>query len=70
MTDIPSEADRDAFARDASAAIEAVLDRRCPEMRIAFWSAVDLLYRLNTKPDTHVRPAFGPNLDLRPPPVR
>jgi hypothetical protein len=59
MTDDFSEADRDAFAREAIAVIEAVLDRRCPEMKIAFWTAVDMLYRLDTQP----RAAPRPNLD-------
>lgn len=44
MFDVISESDRDAFAREAFAAIETVLDRRCPESRIAFWAAVARLY--------------------------
>lgn len=45
MSDDFSDEDRDACAREAAAAIEAVLDRRCPEIRSAFWSAVEKLYR-------------------------
>jgi hypothetical protein len=45
MTDIFHEGDRDACAREAAAAIDAVLDRRCPEMKMAFWRAVEKHYR-------------------------
>jgi len=51
MTDILSDADRDACAREAAAAIEAALNQRCPEIKIAFWSAVERLYRLDAPPD-------------------
>jgi hypothetical protein len=63
MTDVISEADRDAFAREAVAAIEAVLDRRCPETKTAFWTAVDMLYRLDSQP----RAVPRPNPDGQPP---
>lgn len=50
MTDVFWNTDRDACAREAAAAIEAVLDQRCPEMKIAFWSAVEKHYRLDAAP--------------------
>lgn len=50
MTDFLLNADRDVCAREAAAAIEAVLDRRCPEMKVVFWSAVEKLYRLDDEP--------------------
>jgi hypothetical protein len=50
MTDVLLNADRDVCAREAAAAIEAVLDRRCPEMKVVFWSAVEKLYRLDVEP--------------------
>lgn len=45
MADVMSEAERNALASEGYAAIEAALDRRCPEAKTAFWSAVDRLYR-------------------------
>jgi hypothetical protein len=55
VTDVLTQADRDVCAREAAAAIEAILDRRCPEMKIAFWAAVGLHYRLDPKPDAAPR---------------
>ena len=49
ITDVLSDADRDTGARVAAAAIEAVLDERYPEVKLAFWSAVEKLYRLDTR---------------------
>lgn len=49
MTDVFQNADCDVCAREAAAAIDAVLDQRCPEMKIAFWRAVERYYRPNTE---------------------
>jgi len=54
------EADSDACAREAVMAIEAVLDRRCPELKRPFWNAIDKLYRLDNPP--------GPRLAADPDP--
>lgn len=59
MTDVFSDADRDACAREAAAAIEAILERRCPEMKAAFWSAVARLYRLDVRPGVRLPAAPG-----------
>ena len=67
MTDVLSQHDRDACARDAFAAIEAVLDRRCPEMKIAFWAVVDRLYRLDALQGSQPEAASRPSLDVQPP---
>ncbi len=64
MPEAISEAEREAFARDAFAAIEAVLDRRCPEMKNAYWAAVDLLYRLDSRPGRQLGPATRPGLQV------
>lgn len=61
MTDGLSEAERHAFAREAATAIEAVLDRKCPEMKRAFWTAVDRFYQLDPPPQQ--RPGTRPNLN-------
>ena len=45
MTDRRSTAERDAFAREACTAIEAVLEQRCSGTKIASWIAVDHLHR-------------------------
>ena len=68
MTDVLSESERDACARDAMAAIEMTLDRLTPEMRSAFWAAIDKLYRLPAQagaPPAGAAP--GPSLGVRPP---
>ncbi len=66
MTDPVSDAQRDACAREAAAAIEAVLDLRCPEMKIAFWGAVEKLYRLDARPGGRLAADAGLNLDTQP----
>jgi len=48
------------------AVIEAVLDRRGPEMRIAFWTAVDRHYRLDTQAAHRTDRAARSGLDARP----
>lgn len=48
MTDLVSDAECDACAREAAAAIEAILDQRCPELKRAFWSAVEKHYRMRS----------------------
>ena len=58
MADVVWSAERDACAREAAEAIEAVLDRRCPGIKVAFWSAVEKHYRLDTVP-TETSPAAG-----------
>ena len=67
MSDVISQADLDAFARDAFAAIELVLDQRCPEMKVAFWTAVDQLYRLDRQSGREPGAAQGPDLAVRTP---
>lgn len=47
MSDTLTHDDRDADARAAAADIEAVLERRCPGLKVAFWAAVDRCYRLD-----------------------
>ncbi|QEE41168.1 MULTISPECIES: hypothetical protein [unclassified Methylobacterium] len=72
MTDVVPQDDRyepddpDICAREAIAVIEAVLDRRCPEMRIAFWTAVDRHYRLDTQAAHRTDRAARSGLDARP----
>ncbi|GJD65824.1 hypothetical protein [Methylobacterium frigidaeris] len=66
MTDLLADADRDACARDATATLEAALDRLSPEMRSAFWAAVDRLYRSEAHADGQPAGAApGPSLDVR-----
>ena len=67
MADPFSDEDRDACAREAATAIEAFLDQRCPEMKIAFWSAVGKLYRLDTPSGGPCPAPPGPTLDAGPP---
>ncbi|MGV7030493.1 hypothetical protein [Methylobacterium symbioticum] len=67
MIDVFSDADRDACAREAAEAIEVVLDQRCPDMKIAFWSAVERLYRLDALPDEPLPAAPSPSLYAQPP---
>lgn len=67
MTDVISDPECDACAREAAAAIEAVLDQRCPELKRAFWSAVEKYYRLETEPGGRSPAAPKPNLDLQAP---
>ena len=67
MTDVLSQDDQAACAREAFAAIEAVLDRRCPEMKIAFWTAVDKLYRLDSSRGRQPEAASSPSPDVPPP---
>ncbi|MEE7456021.1 hypothetical protein MPAR168_13115 [Methylorubrum populi] len=63
-TEALSNADRDASARKAFAAIEAAIDRRCPEMRGVYWTAVERLYRRDSRPDRLPEAAAGAGLDL------
>ncbi len=63
-TEAISDADRDAFAREAFAVIQAVLDRRCPEMRGVYWTAVERLYRRDSRPDRSLEASAGAGLDL------
>lgn len=65
MSDVLSQDDRDACARAAFAEIEAVLDRRCPEMKVAFWAAVDRHYRLDVPPRGPLGALSEPRLDVR-----
>jgi hypothetical protein len=67
MIDDVSDADCDACAREAAAAIEAVLDQRCPELKRAFWSAVEKHYRLDAEIGKRPPAAPKPNLYTRPP---
>lgn len=68
MTDILSASERDACARDGMAAIEVALDRLTPEMRGAFWAAIDELYRLPAQAGAQPAGAGpGPSLGGRPP---
>lgn len=63
MSDVLSQDDRDACARAAFAEIEAVLDRRCPELKVAFWAAVDQHYRLDVSPGEWRKARSTPSLD-------
>lgn len=67
MTDLVSDAERESCAREAAAAIEAILEQRCPDLKRAFWSAVAKHYR--TSPEPVGRPPAAPRSDLeaRPP---
>lgn len=71
MTDVVPQDDRYEpddpviCAREAIAVIEAVLDRRGPEMRIAFWTAVDRHYRLDTQAAHRTDRAARSGLDAR-----
>ncbi|MGN8094126.1 hypothetical protein [Methylobacterium sp. 22177] len=67
MIDLVPDADRDACAREAAAAIEAVLDHRCPELKCAFWGAVEKRYRLDTEPCGRLPAEPSSSLDARPP---
>lgn len=69
MADVLWNADREACAREAAEAIEAVLDRRCPGIRVAFWSAVEKHYRLDTAPKGARPVAQAQGFD-DPPPIR
>ena len=62
-----AEADGDACAREAAAAIEAVLDRRCPELKRSFWKAVEKHYRLDNEPRRRLPAAPGPSPEARTP---
>lgn len=55
MTDFMSDEDCAACAREAAAAIEVVLDQRCPELKRAFWSAVEKRYRPGAEPGGRLR---------------
>ena len=67
MTDILSASEREACARDAMAAIEVALDRLTPEMRSAFWAAIDKLYRLPAQAGAQpAGVASGPSLNAPP----
>jgi hypothetical protein len=63
MTEVCEDGNRDEGAREAAAAIDAVLDQRCPEMKMAFWRAVEKYYRHDLEPG-HRPPAV---LDDHPP---
>lgn len=63
MIDVFQHEDRDVCAREAAAAIDAVFDQRCPEMKIAFWSAVKKYYRQDTELDEGPLAASRVNLD-------
>jgi hypothetical protein len=63
MTDVFQAEDRDVCALQAAAAIDAVLDQRCPEMKTAFWRAVERYYRQDTKLDERPFAAQGVDLD-------
>jgi len=67
MTDRGSDADCAACAREAAAAIEAVLDQRCPELKRAFWSAVEKHYRPGPEPAASPPAAPKPNRMMQPP---
>jgi len=67
VSDVLSQEDRDAYARAAFAKIEAVLDRRCPEKKVAFWAAVDRHYRLDVPLAGRPRTVPRSNLEVRPP---
>jgi hypothetical protein len=61
------QADTDACAREARAAIEGVLERRCPELKIAFWTAVDRHYRRDAPSGPRQGAPASPSPDLRAP---
>ena len=65
MTDRLSQEGHDAHAREAFVAIEAVLEQRCPEMKVAFWKAVDMLYGLDAASSRALKAAPGPNPDVQ-----
>ena len=56
-----------AAAGEAAAAIEAVLDHRCPELKCAFWGAVEKRYRLDTESCGRLPAEPSASLDARPP---
>ncbi|MFC6791850.1 hypothetical protein ACFQE0_20960 [Methylobacterium komagatae] len=62
MTDVFQDEGCDVCAREAAAAIDVVLDQRCPELKLAFWRAVERYYRRNTEPDEGPPAAPGVNL--------
>jgi hypothetical protein len=66
MTEVLQDRDRDDGARDAAAAIDAVLDQRCPDMKMAFWRAVEKHYRQTFEPGHPPSAAPGAGLDPRP----
>jgi hypothetical protein len=53
--------------RAAFTATEAVLDRRCPELKIAFWTAVAPFDRRDDSPGLRTEAASRSSLDVRPP---
>jgi hypothetical protein len=67
MADRVSDADCAACAREAAAAIEAILDQRCPELERAFWSAVEKHDRSSPEPGAPPPAAPTPNLEMQPP---
>lgn len=67
MTEVLQDGDRDDGARDAAAAIDAVLDQRCPELKMAFWRAVERHYRPTIEPGRPPSAAPRTVLDDRPP---
>jgi len=66
VSDVLPQDERDVCACAAFAEIEAVLDRRCPEMKAAFWAAVDRLYRLDAPPREWREALSGPGPDVQP----
>jgi hypothetical protein len=69
MTEVLQDKDRDDGARDAAAAIDAVLDQRCPDMKVAFWRAVEKHYRQTIEPGQPPSAVSRAVLDDRPPPA-
>lgn len=67
MTEVVPDKDRDDGARDAAAAIDAVLDQRCPHMKKAFWRAVEKHYRHTIEPGHPPSAVPRAGLDDRPP---
>lgn len=66
MIDPVSDADCEACAREAAAAIEAVLDQRCPDLKRAFWSAVAKHYQAGPEPGGRPPAAPRPHPEARP----
>ncbi|MCJ2087169.1 hypothetical protein MKK88_14410 [Methylobacterium sp. E-005] len=67
MTHLVSDAECAVLAREAAAAIEAVLDQRCPELKRAFWSAVEKHYRWGPQAGAAPPEAPKPSLEMQPP---
>jgi hypothetical protein len=67
MTHLLSDEESGVAAREAAAAIEAVLDQRCPELKRAFWSAVEKHYRWGPQAGAAPPEAPKPSLEMQPP---